>query len=276
MITDLEKVQAYRAYQFRSLFRVHLGSGSFLSLAALSLHFTGPSLPCKHAAGVAFIWYILNWCNMSWSDPVTNTSKHCNTLKLFNRNLWFRLDVAKFGWWWLMEIDGWMAMPSLSATPGPSSKPLTRPTCCGLIAAIVTRHAARTALSAGKHPFYGHRYALQHVYCRSFGDCWCMYFAKGLSNSFRRSMPNYVGRASTNRGSSLGPWWWLQSPRWGTQRPPNRSSCNSPMRNVNPGLINQGLITPLLLHWRGPIQTHFSRYSLQKKTNSCFLIRGWN
>ena len=218
---------------------------------------------------------------MSWSDPVTNTSKHWNTLKLFNRNLWFRLDVAKFGWWWLMQIDGWMAMPSLPATPGPSSKPLTRPTCCGLIAAIVTRHAACTAFSAGKHPLYGHRYALQHVYCRSFGDCWCMYFAKGLSNSFHRSMPNYVGRASTNRGSSLGPWWWLQSPRWGTQRPPNRSSCNSPMRNVNPGLRNQGLIAPLLLHWRILERSHsnslfhtFPGYSLQKKNKQLLLNPG--
>lgn len=45
------KGTAYRAYQFRSLFRVHLGSGSFLSLAALSLHFTGPSLPCNRRQG---------------------------------------------------------------------------------------------------------------------------------------------------------------------------------------------------------------------------------
>ena len=172
-----------------------------------------------------------------------------------------------------MEIDGWMAMPSVSATPGPSSKTIDKTdllwlncsdsheTCC--THSIIRREASILP-------------TLQHVYCRSFGDCWCMYFAKGLSNSFHRSMPNYIGRASTNRGSSLGPWWWLQSPRWGNSADlQNRSSCNSPMRNINPALINQGLINPLLLHWRGPSQTHFSRVQpRKKKQNSCFLKSG--
>ena len=111
----------------------------------------------------------------------------------------------KVCWWWLMQIDGWIAMPSLAATPGPSSEPLTRPTCCGLIAAI----ESRDMLHAQHYPqgsilFTGIdtlRNMMQHVYCRSFSDCWCMYFARSLSNTFHSA-----GQCQSIRESLYEPW----------------------------------------------------------------------